>query len=184
MAMGARDRNSRAAAAALRRPPEGWPVGSFETYADAQAAVDLLSDRQFPVSELTIVGINLMEVERVTGRLSWGRVVLGGAATGAWLGVFFGLLIGILGGGFVAPLLNGILIGVVFGIVLAAVPYAFSGGRRDFTSSTQIVAGRYDVLCTPERAREARDAIARAGIGRHGAQQSKNPEHPQRPEQG
>lgn len=50
--------------------------------------------------------------------------------------------------------------GLVFGIVGAAVPYAASKGKRDFTSSTQIVAGRYDVICSPERAREARDMIA------------------------
>ena len=45
----------------LRPRPEGWPVGSFDSYADAQAAVDMLSDKSdFPVAELTIVGVDLM----------------------------------------------------------------------------------------------------------------------------
>ncbi|MGP6173524.1 general stress protein [Corynebacterium sp. A21] len=149
---------------ATRRRPEGWPVGSFESYEQAQRAVDLLSDREFPVDELTIVGLNLMEVERVTGRLTWGKVILGGAASGAWLGVFFGLLMGILGGGFLTPMIIGVVMGAVFGIVLTAVPYGFSGGRRDFTSQTQIVASRYDVLCAPGNAKEARDVIAESGI--------------------
>lgn len=159
----AQERGSTKEAMAKRRP-EGWPVGSFNSYEQAQKAVDLLSDQEFSVDGLTIVGVDLMEVERVTGRLTWGRVILGGAASGAWLGVFFGLLIGILGGGFVAPLLTGIVMGAVFGMVLTIVPYAISGGRRDFTSQTQIVAGRYDVLCVPELARQARDIIARSGL--------------------
>lgn len=146
--------------AALKKRPEGWPVGSFQTYAEAQAAVDMLSDRNFPVSELTIVGVDLMEVENITGRLSWGRVLGGGAASGSWLGLFFGLLMGILSGQWAFSLMVGILMGVVFGTVMVSVPYAASRGRRDFTSNTQIVAGRYDVLCNPDRAREARDLIA------------------------
>ncbi|MCS5478901.1 magnesium transporter [Corynebacterium sp. YIM 101645] len=152
--------------APLRPRPTGWPIGSFGSYEDAQAAVDKLSDMQFPVQDLTIVGVDLMEVERVTGRLTWGRVIGGGALSGAWIGLFFGLLFGLLGGGFLTPLLLGIAIGVVFGIVSAAVPYAMSAGRRDFTSRTQIVAGRYDVLADPARATEARDIIARSGLTR------------------
>ena len=123
----------------LRPRPEGWPVGSFDSYADAQAAVDMLSDKSdFPVAELTIVGVDLMEV-----------------------GLFFGMLLGIFSENFISPIFLGIVMGVVFGIVASAVPYAASRGRRDFTTRTQIVAGRYDVLCTPAHAAEARDAIAR-----------------------
>lgn len=150
----------------LRPRPTGWPVGSFDSYEDAQAAVDKLSDLQFPVKDLTIVGVDLMEVERVTGRLTWGRVLGGGALSGAWIGVFFGLLFGLLGGGFFTALLTGMAIGVVFGVITAAVPYAMSAGRRDFTSRTEIVAGRYDVLADPARAAEARDIIARSGLTR------------------
>ena len=42
--------------------PAGWPVGSFNTYAEAQAAVDNLSDRSFPVENLSIVGVDLIQV--------------------------------------------------------------------------------------------------------------------------
>lgn len=145
--------------------PTGWPVGSFGTYREAQAAVDMLSDTgDFPVSELTIVGVNLMEVERVIGRLTWGRVLAGGAASGAWMGVFFGLLMGLFSDQWVAPLIAGVLMGVFFGMTSAAFSYGSTGGRRDFSSQTQIVAGRYDVLCSPEHARAARDHISRANL--------------------
>ena len=71
----------------LPTPPKGWPIGSYPTYAEAQRAVDHLSDQQFPVEQVTIVGVDLMQVERVTGRLSWPKVLGGGVLTGAWLGL-------------------------------------------------------------------------------------------------
>ena len=80
--------------AALPTPPKGWPVGSYPTYAEAQRAVDYLSDQQFPVEHVTIVGVDLMQVERVTGRLTWPKVLGGGVLTGAWLGLFIGLILG------------------------------------------------------------------------------------------
>ncbi len=158
-------RENRVTERGLKKRPEGWPVGSFHTYVEAQAAVDMLSDKEFPVNELTIVGVDLIEVESVTGRLTWGRVLAGGMASGAWLGLFFGLLMGIMSDFWFFSLITGLLMGIVFGTVGVADAYAASRGKRDFTSSTQIVAGRYDVICTPERAREARDMIARKAMG-------------------
>ena len=76
----------------IREVPSGWPVGSFDTYAEAQEAVDSLSDREFPVEKLTIVGVDLMQVENITGRLTWGRVLGGGALSGLWMGMFIGLI--------------------------------------------------------------------------------------------
>ncbi len=74
----------------LPTPPKGWPIGAYPTYAEAQRAVDYLSDQQFPVHQVTIVGVDLMQVERVTGRLTWPKVLGGGVLTGAWLGLFIG----------------------------------------------------------------------------------------------
>ena len=142
-------------------PPEGWPIGTFTAYADAQAAVDELSDRdEFPVSDLTIVGVDLMQVERVVGRLTWGKVLGGGALYGMWMGLFFGLLLGLFQEDWIAPLITGVVVGAVFGLILAAVPYGMQNGRRDFASTTEIVAGRYDVLCNPRNAEKARDLLA------------------------
>ena len=77
----------------LPTPPTGWPVGSYATYEEAQRAVDHLADSDFPVRDVTIVGVDLMLVERVIGRLTWGRVLVSGAASGAWFGLFVGLLL-------------------------------------------------------------------------------------------
>ena len=67
-------------------------LGTFDKYEDAQKAVDTLSDNGFPVENCLIVGTELKQVERVTARLTWGRVALGGALSGLWLGLFVGLI--------------------------------------------------------------------------------------------
>ena len=76
-----------------RSVPTGDTVGSYTSYLDAQKAVDYLADQQFPVQLVSIVGNDLKMVERVTGRLSYPRVALSGALTGAWFGLFVGVLL-------------------------------------------------------------------------------------------
>lgn len=150
----------------LPTPPTGWPVGSYATYEEAQRAVDHLADSDFPVRDVTIVGVDLMLVERVIGRLTWGRVLMSGAASGAWFGLFVGLLLFFFSpDGSFGPILVGLLSGVVFGIVFAAVGYGATRGRRDFTSASQMVAGRYDVLCQPRNAEKAREMLAKLAMG-------------------
>lgn len=150
---------------ALPTPPKGWPIGSYPTYAEAQRAVDYLSDQQFPVHQVTIVGVDLMQVERVTGRLTWPKVLGGGVLTGAWLGLFIGLVLS-----FFSPeetagaLIIGLTAGVVFGLITSSVPYAMARGTRDFSSTMQLVAGRYDVLCDPQTAERGRDLLARLTV--------------------
>lgn len=61
--------------------------------------MDHLADKGFPVHDVTIVGVDPMVVERVTTRLTWGRVLAGGAASGAWFGLFVGLLLAVFGTG-------------------------------------------------------------------------------------
>src|ERR1700753_730729 len=74
----------------LPTPPKGWPVGSYPTYAEAQRAVDYLSDQEFPVEQVTIVGVALIEADRVTVRLTWPQVLGGGVISGAWRGLLLG----------------------------------------------------------------------------------------------
>ena len=76
-------------------PLGGVQVGSYDSYERAQAAVDYLSDEKFPVENVTIIGSDLRQIERVTGRLTTGRAIAAGAAGGAWWGLFVGLLLGI-----------------------------------------------------------------------------------------
>ena len=59
----------------LKRPRS---VAVYDDYVDAAHAVDYLADRQFPVATLAIVGTDLKSVERVTGSMTWGKVLLSG----------------------------------------------------------------------------------------------------------
>ena len=67
-------------------------LGVFDKYEDAQRAVDTLSDQGFPVENVLIVGTELKQLERITGRLTQGRVAVGGLLSGLWLGLFVGLV--------------------------------------------------------------------------------------------
>ena len=123
-------------------------LGVYDDYADAQAAVDYLSDNEFPVQNVLIVGTDLKQVERVTGRLTTPRVMVAGAASGAWVGLLVGLLLGIFvkNGAYGATVLTGIVLGIVFGVVWALIGYAATRGRRDFSSITKVIPGKYEVL--------------------------------------
>lgn len=141
--------------------PEGWPIGSYDTYAEAQRAVDHLADQDFPVADVTIVGIDPMLVERVAARLTWGKVLGSGAASGAWFGLFVGLLLSMFSATpGLGPILVGLVAGVLFGMTFAAIGYRSTHGQRDFVSTSQLVAQRYDVLCLPRNAERGRELLA------------------------
>jgi hypothetical protein len=144
--------------------PRGQVVGNYDTYAEAQRAVDFLSDEQFPVQHISIVGSDLRMVENVLGRLTRGRAAAAGAATGAWFGLFVGFLLSIFAssntnafGLVVAALLYGAVFGAIFGFV----GHALSRGKRDFTSRSKIVASTYQVHCAWAEADRARELLTR-----------------------
>lgn len=150
-------------AAARPRPggpamPQGQEVASFATYGQAQHAVDALSDEGFPVQYLAIVGTDLRQVEHITGRMSWGRAALSGALSGLWLGLFFGLLLTLMGPGGSAGALMGAAVGlgILWGMVFQLLGYAMTRGRRDFTSTSAVVASRYSIIASAHAADAAR----------------------------
>ena len=53
--------------------PRGEVLSTYDHYADAMRAVDRLARADFPVSEVSIVGNDVRSVERVTGKLTYGR---------------------------------------------------------------------------------------------------------------
>ena len=123
-------------------------LGVYDDYAEAQKAVDHLADHEFPVQNVLIVGTELRQVERVTGRLTWGRVLSAGAASGAWFGIFIGLLLSLFseGSSALVTVLGGLLFGLAFGAVSAAIGYGATRGQRDFSSVQKVVATKYEVL--------------------------------------
>ncbi|MBK0419255.1 hypothetical protein JD276_09440 [Leucobacter sp. CSA1] len=143
--------------------PSGDIISTYDRYQDAKNAVDVLVRANFPVREVSIVGNDMRSVERVTGRLSYGRVALMGALSGAYLGLFLGLLLFIfqpdnaaIGGVFAAA----IAIGAGFGMLFGVLSYAMNRNRRDFSSVMQMVATRYDLVTDAELVMRARRILS------------------------
>ncbi len=141
--------------------PKGETVASYETYQEAQAAVDQLAKAEFPVKELSIVGHDLTSVERITGTLSWGRTAAAGALSGAWFGTFLGLLFFIFSpsGTSLGILGAAVLIGAGFGMIFSLVSYSINRRRRDFTSVMQVLATRYAIIAEPAHVVRARQVL-------------------------
>lgn len=132
--------------------PTGTEVASYQTYAQARAAVDFLSDSGFDVSSITIVGTDLHLVERVTGRLTIARASISGASSGALWGALAGMFMsaGQNAGGTGAWVVGGILVGALTGMALSALAFIIRGRSRDLVSSQQVVALRYAVLASAD----------------------------------
>ncbi|MGD9735110.1 MAG: general stress protein [Solirubrobacterales bacterium] len=140
-------------------------VASFKTYAEAERAVDHLSDQKFPVERVAIVARDLKLVEQVTGRRGYLEATLQGLASGALIGVLIGWLFGIFN--WFEPITSafwlaidglwfGALVGALFGLLL----HALSRGRRNFDSVGGLSADRYEVLVDDEAAAEAARLLA------------------------
>lgn len=144
--------------------PKGDVLGTYDTYPEAQSVVDRLAKADFDVKQLSILGNDLKTVERVTGKLSYGRGALAGAASGAWLGLFIGLVFTIFTPptpqtlGFIGAAL---LIGAGFGMIFGIVSYAINRRRRDFTSTHQVIASNYQIIIDPQLTAKAQDVLAR-----------------------
>src|SRR5918999_4673222 len=142
----------------------GVLVGSYASYADAQRAVDRLSDARFPVEHVRIVGRDLTIVEEVTGRLTNLRAAAAGAASGAWFGLFIGLLVGLFTSGpeWLGLVLGGLLIGAFWGAVFGFFAHWATRGERDFSSVRNLVAARYEVTVPDDQAQRARELLGTA----------------------
>jgi len=124
-------------------------LGVYDSYAQAQKVVDYLSDNDFEVQQVAIVGTELKLLERVTGRLTRGKAAAAGAVSGFWLGLFVGLAFFLFAtGSGVGFLITTPIMGAVFGLIWSQIGFTAltRGGTRDFSSVTQVVATKYEVL--------------------------------------
>jgi hypothetical protein len=142
--------------------PKGDVLGTYETYEEAQRIVDKLAKADFDVRQLSIIGNDLKTIERVTGKLTYGRSALGGAATGAWLGMFAGLLLLTFSGSAnLTYAIAVVVIGAAFGMLWGVVRYAANRQKRDFTSTHQVVASSYQVIAPPSVIVRAQELLQR-----------------------
>jgi hypothetical protein len=152
-------------------------VASYTSYRDAERAVDHLSDNDFPVERVSIVGHDLEFVEQVAGRMTYGRAALHGALSGAMVGLLVGWLFAVfnwfdavIGWGWL--ILDGLWFGALVGTLFGLLAHALTGGRRDFSSVSAIRANRYELLADEEVATQAEQLINRLGQSAAAASQS------------
>jgi hypothetical protein len=137
-------------------------LGVYDNYAQAQRVVDYLSDNQFEVQNVAIVGTELKSVERVTGRVTRGKVALASAMSGAWMGLFIGIAFALFGkGNRLGFVLTTVIFGAIFGLIWSQIGFAAvtRGGTRDFSSVTQVIATKYEVLVEHRFAERARELL-------------------------
>jgi hypothetical protein len=131
--------------------PARQVIATFDNYADAERAVDYLSEQRFEVDRLSIVGRELEYVEQVLGRMDYGTAALRGAASGAVVGALIGWIFGLFN--WVEPLISALVLagyGLVFGAIVGAlfglVVYALQRHQRDFQSVSGLRPRYYDVV--------------------------------------
>ena len=150
---------------AIRAPVPRRVVASYGSYAEAQSAVDYLTDQRFPVERVAIVAEDLRLVEQVTGRMGYGQAALQGAGSGALVGAIFGFFLGLFNifDPVVSALLlalYGLIFGAIIGAIIGVIAQALTEGRRDFSSVGGIEADRYNVMVDEEVAEEASRLLA------------------------
>jgi hypothetical protein len=143
--------------------PRGDILGTYDTYGDAQAVVDRLAKAEFPVKQVSIVGSDLKSVERVTGKLTYGRAAAAGAASGAWIGLFIGLIMFMFSSTPETIVYVGAaaIIGAGFGMLFQIVIYTMGRRRRDFTSIHQVIAGKYEIIVDQSLTARAQELLSR-----------------------
>ena len=149
-----------ATSAVRRNEPARRVIATFDNYADAERAVDYLSDHRFEVNRVAIVGRDLEYVEQVLGRMNYGGAALRGAGSGAMVGALIGWIFGLFN--LIEPLTSALLLagfGVIFGAIVGALigllTHALQGGRRDFASVGGLKAKYYDVVADVDVADQA-----------------------------
>jgi hypothetical protein len=140
-------------------------VATYTTYAQAERAVDYLSDHNFPVDRVSIVARDLKLVEQVTGRRGYLEAALQGAASGGLIGLLVGWLFGLFN--WFDPVtsafwlaIDGLWFGAVVGLLFGLLMHALTRGRRDFDSVAAVSAERYDLMVQDAYATEAARLLA------------------------
>jgi hypothetical protein len=146
--------------------PNGEAIAEFTEYAAAVDHVDQLIRHEFPAAMVAIVGSDLKSVERVRGRLSYGRVAIQGLISGSWIGLLIALFLpapssaASATASFTVSTGAAIVIGAGIGMLLNILRFSFSRNRHEFSSTSAVVAAKYEVVVPHPLVEQAKKAIA------------------------
>jgi hypothetical protein len=150
--------------------PQGEVIAKFTNYAEAVAFVDGIIANGFPAGAVAIVGKDLRTVERVRGKMSYGRVAVSGAVTGSWIGLFAGFVFG--GSSATSAVttttsafgstFSTVLIGAGLGMLVNILRYSLMRNKRAFVSQSTVIASKYEVQVPSALADQASAAAAKS----------------------
>ena len=144
--------------------PKGQVIGKFTDYTEAVAFVDVLVHHGFPAGAVAIVGKDLRTVERVRGKMTYGRIALSGAVTGSWLGLLIGLFLGGSTDPNATPVpgstFSSVLIGAGLGMLINILRFSVVRNKRAFVSQSSVVASKYEVQVPGNLVEQAEKAIS------------------------
>ncbi|MCV7423094.1 glycine zipper family protein [Mycobacterium yunnanensis] len=160
------------ASAVRAHEPARRVIATFDDYADAERAVDHLSDQGFEVDKVAIIGRDMEYHEQVLGRLNYGGAALRGAGSGAIVGALIGWVFGLFN--WIDPVLSAAVLacyGIVFGAIVGALfglaMHALQRGRRDFHSVSAVRPKYYDVVADSSVADRAVQLLSGVTDGRN-----------------
>jgi formate-dependent nitrite reductase membrane component NrfD len=150
--------------------PQGEVIAKFTNYAEAVAFVDGIIANGFPAGAVAIFGKDLRTVERVRGKMSYGRVAISGAVTGSWIGLFAGFVFG--GSSATSAVttttsafgstFSTVLIGAGLGMLVNILRYSLMRNKRAFVSQSTVIASKYEVQVPSALADQASAAAAKS----------------------
>ena len=149
--------------------PNGTTVADFPSYPEAVAYVERILRGNFPATAIAIVGSDLSTVERIKGRINYGRVARSGAMTGAWLGLLIFLVFGSAPDSTTGTttalfsLPSAILVGAGFGMLFQVIRFSVAKNKRSFSSGSLVVAKKYEVVVPSELTVEVTEAFIKGG---------------------
>jgi hypothetical protein len=144
--------------------PKGEVIGKFTEYAEAVAYVDTMISHGFPAGAVAIVGKDLRTVERVRGRMTYGRIALSGAITGSWLGLIVSLFIGgstdASGNPVAGSTFSAVFIGAGIGMLINILRFSLARNKHAFVSQSAVIASKYEVQVPSNLVEQAQKAIS------------------------
>jgi len=144
--------------------PTGANLGTFQNYPEAQEMVNTLVREGVPARALSIVGSDVTLVERVTGKIGYGRAALSSAISGSWVGILAGLVVALIEpSDFLTPLAGGLMIGAGGGMVIGMLLFTFGAGKKQmYRSMQQVIAASYRVVVENAEHAHATQALSNA----------------------
>lgn len=146
----------------------GETVARYPDYEAAQKAVSRLIAADVPARDISIVGIGLRSIERITGKLGYATAARSGAVNGLLLGLLFSAFL--VFGSQSVPIqafIGVMFVGIALGMLLSILAYSFVRRRRDFASSMQVIADHYDVTVAASTIHKARQVLGVVGAPPH-----------------